>query len=112
MRQGGFASQGDLRPRIERQPGQGDILALYDDAKRTIFLPDDWTGATDAGLSVLVHELVHHLQNVAGLKYNCAGDREKLAYQAQSAWLRQSGKSLESEFALDGLSLIVHSNCL
>jgi hypothetical protein len=56
--------------------------------------------------------MVHHLQNMAGLKYNCAGEREKVAYQVQAAWLRQFDKSLESEFGLDGLSIIVHSNCL
>jgi hypothetical protein len=110
MRQGGFVTQ--RRGDAEQRSSGGDILALYNDARRTIYLSEGWTGDTDAGMSVLVHEMVHHLQNMAGLKYGCAGEREKLAYQAQSAWLRQSGKSLESEFGIDGLTLIVHSNCM
>lgn len=114
MRNGGFvtgpASQNATG--VEYRSDRGEVLAVYDDARRTIHLSDHWTGETEAELSVLVHEMVHHLQNIAGMKYNCAGDREKLAYQAQSAWLRQFGKSLESEFGLDGFSVIVHSNCL
>jgi hypothetical protein len=113
MRNGGFVTHGDTQGRgdAEQRSTGGDILALYNDARRTIHLSEGWNGTTDAGMSVLVHEMVHHLQNIAGLKYNCAGEREKLAYQAQAAWLRQFGKSLESEFEIDGLSLIVKSNC-
>jgi len=89
-----------------------DVIALYDDARATIYLSEDWTGESEAQMSVLVHEMVHHLQSVARLKYNCIVEREKLAYQAQSAWLSRSGRSLESEFGIDGLTLLVHSNCM
>jgi hypothetical protein len=114
VRYGGFVTHASSQsePGGEHRSGRGDLLAVYNDAKRIIHLSDDWTGTSEADLSVLVHEMVHHLQNMAGLKYNCAGDREKLAYRAQSAWLLQSGRSLESEFGLDRLSLIVHSNCM
>ncbi|MGV3633726.1 MAG: DUF6647 family protein [Pseudorhodoplanes sp.] len=114
MRNGGFVGAPTRQdaPNAEHRSAQGSVLALYDDVRRTIHLSEDWSGETDADMSALVHELVHHLQNMAGLTYNCAGEREQIAYQAQAAWLRQFGKSLESEFALDGLSVIVHSNCL
>jgi hypothetical protein len=113
MRHGGFSALNDLQARkIEWRSGRADILALYNDARRTIYLSDDWSGTTAAELSVLVHEMVHHLQNSSGLKYNCPAAREKIAYQAQSAWLRQFGKSLKSEFGLDGLSILVHTNCM
>lgn len=112
VRHRGFVTHSSSQNAPGAEQGRGEVLAVYNDDKRIIHLPDGWTGTTEAGLSVLVHEMVHHLQNMAGLKYNCPNEREKLAYQAQSAWLRQSGKSLESEFALDGLSLIVHSNCM
>jgi hypothetical protein len=113
-RNGGFTTHRDTQrqPEARQESAEGDILALYSDARRTIYLSEDWTGTTDAEMSVLVHEMVHHLQNIAGLKYNCASEREKLAYQAQSAWLRQSDKSLESEFDIDGMTLIVRSNCM
>jgi hypothetical protein len=41
-----------------------DIVAVYDDLKRTIYLPEGWTGVTPADQSLLVHEVVHHMQNV------------------------------------------------
>jgi len=89
-----------------------DTVAVYDDAARVIYLREDWTGATPAELSVLVHEMVHHFQNVAGLKYACAGEREKLAYDAQERWLGLFGKSLESEFRIDPFSRLVKTRCL
>ncbi len=94
------------------QAGQGDVVALYNDSKRAIHLSQAWNGTSDASMSVLVHEMVHHLQNMAGLKYACTGEREKIAYQAQETWLKQSGKSLESEFGIDPLTLLVRSNCM
>ena len=55
-----------------------DIVAVYSDEAQTIFLPEGWTGTTPAELSILVHELVHHVQNAAGLKYACPQEREKV----------------------------------
>jgi hypothetical protein len=55
--------------------------------------------------------IVHHVQNVAGLKYACAQEREKLAYEAQERWLGLFGHSLERDFELDGFSLLVKTRC-
>jgi hypothetical protein len=92
-------------------PGS-EIVALYDPKRKVIYLPDDWTGRTPAELSVVVHEMVHHLQNQAGLKFDCPGAQEKAAYAAQAQWLALFGKTLEEEFEIDGLSLLVRTNCL
>jgi hypothetical protein len=89
-----------------------DIMSVYDDAGRTIFLREGWTGATPAELSIVVHEMVHHFQNLGGLKYACAQEREKLAYEAQERWLGIFGKSLESEFQIDGFSRLAKTACL
>ena len=86
-------------------------MAVYSDATQTIYLPEGWTGRSPAELSVLVHELVHHVQNVAGLKYACPQEREKLAYEAQERWLGLFGHSLERDFELDGFSLLVKTRC-
>jgi len=86
-------------------------VAVYSYATQTIYLPEGWTGTSPAELSVLVHELVHHVQNVAGLKYACAQEREKLAYEAQERWLGLFGHSLERDFELDGFSLLVKTRC-
>ncbi len=83
---------------------QGDTLALYDDATHTIYLPEDWKGSTPFELSLLVHEMVHHFQNVLGLKHECPQQREKLAYVAQDHWLGLFGQSLADDFGLDAFS--------
>ena len=91
---------------------QRDVVAIYNDTTKTIVLPESWTGATPAELSILVHEMVHHLQNLAKLKYECPAAREKLAYQAQDQWLKQFGQDLEKEFEIDMLTLLVTSACM
>jgi Domain of unknown function (DUF6647) len=91
--------------------GGREIVAVYDTATQTIFLPHGWRGATPAEMSVLVHEMTHHLQARAQFKYECPQAREKLAYAAQNRWLDRFGLSLVSEFELDGLTLLVHTSC-
>jgi hypothetical protein len=89
-----------------------DTVAVYSDAARTIYLPEGWTGSTPAELSVLVHEMVHHAQNLLGLKHECPQEREKLAYLAQDRWLGLFGRSLESDFELDPMTLLIRTKCL
>jgi hypothetical protein len=89
-----------------------ELVAVYDDSSRTIYLQQRWTGATAAEQSVIVHEMVHHLQNVAGLKYECGGAREKLAYLAQAEWLKQHGLDLEKEFEVDMFTVVAMSGCM
>jgi len=90
---------------------QPDTIAIYGDATRTIYLPEGWTGKTAAESSVLVHELVHHFQNVLALKHECPQEREKLTYLAQERWLGLFGHSLAADFALDPFSLLVKTRC-
>ncbi len=87
------------------------IVAVYDNRNKIIFIQNNWTGRTPADLSIIVHEMVHHLQHAAGLKYDCPSGREKLAYQAQDKWLAQFGRSLESEFKIDRLTMMVTTSC-
>ena len=91
--------------------GQREVVAVYDDATSTIYLPEGWSGNTPAELSVLVHEMVHHLQNRAKLKFECQRQREKLAYQAQEQWLALFGHDLEHDFELDPFTRLVISSC-
>src|SRR5881275_1766823 len=55
---------------VLNQP-ETDIVALYSNESKTIYLLDGWKGNSPAELSVLVHEMVHHLQNVGQLKFAC-----------------------------------------
>ena len=92
-------------------PTQRRVVALYDDRARAIFLADDWIGTSPADRSILVHEMVHHIQNLAGIKYECPMAREKPAYLAQDKWLGQFGLSLEKEFDVDMFTVVVSSAC-
>jgi hypothetical protein len=87
------------------------VVALYSDRERAIYLPTGWQGRTPAEVSVLVHELVHHLQSTTGLKYPCPQERERLAYKAQDNWLHLFGLSLESEFQIDKMTVLVTTSC-
>ena len=95
---------------LNGQPAS-DTVAVYSDSTRTIYLAEEWTGGTPAELSVLVHEMVHHLQGAAGLKYECPQAREKLAYLAQERWLALFGRDLAQDFELDGFSLLPKTTC-
>jgi Domain of unknown function (DUF6647) len=88
-----------------------DTVAIYSDSELTIYLSNEWMGNTPADLSVLVHELVHHAQNLAGLKFECPQEREKLAYAAQDRWLILFGRSLAEDFELDGFTLLAKTRC-
>ena len=94
------------------EPGQRRPVAVCDDSSRTIFLPDDWGGQSAADKSILVHEMVHHIQNLAGIKYECPMGREKPAYLAQDKWLAQFGLSLEKEVEVDMFTVVVSSACI
>ncbi len=110
---GRFPNAGTDRPSTDPSaaPSDRDTVAVYSDATRTIYLAADWTGGTPAELSVLVHEMVHHLQNLAHLKYECPQAREMLAYTAQERWLALFGRDLEQDFELDGLSRLMKTRC-
>jgi len=112
----------DLQPRAAADdgktasPDQGPTLwqstmAVYVDARRTIYLPEGWSGATPAELSVVVHEMVHHLQSLGGVKYECLQEREKLAYAAQERWLALFGRNLMDEFEIDPFTILIRSSC-
>ena len=101
-----------LRYGADPQPKMPGVVAVYDDEKCVIMLPNSWTGRTPAELSILVHEMVHHLQNKAGLRYACAGEREALAYAAQAKWLEQFKSDLEKEFGIDAFTLKIKTTCL
>ena len=87
------------------------VVALYDEATNTIYLSEGWTGRSPAELSILVPELVHHMQAMAGHRFACPAARERMAYRAQDAWLALFGEDLETAFNLDPAMLLVGTVC-
>jgi hypothetical protein len=111
----GFAWEAPRDVVAASQPGPLDareVVAAYDDDMKTIYLPEGWTGSTPREQSLLVHEMVHHLQNMGKLKYDCPSAREQLAYAAQEKWLGLSGLSLADEFSIDAFALAVSTRCI
>jgi hypothetical protein len=88
-----------------------NVVAVYDDVRRTIYLQEGWSG-TPAEISVVVHEMVHHIQNVGNVKYECPQAREKPAYLAQQRWLQLAGLDLLDEFEIDPMTVLVRSLCV
>jgi hypothetical protein len=66
-----------------------------------VHVNDGWNPETAGGQSILVHQIVYHLQNLASLKYECPQARARVAYEAQMRWLGRTGRTLEREFGID-----------
>lgn len=96
---------------IIQQQGRPNIISIYDSRNKIIYLPDSWTGETAADLSILVHELVHHFQEMRETKFECEAQREADAFELQERWLRLFGFSLEEEFQIDPFTLVMRTSC-
>ena len=92
-------------------PGHWPVTSVYDSLNDSILLPRDWTAVSPADVSILVHEMVHHLQKKAGLKYGCSEEREAVAYAAQEKWLNQNGTDLKQEFGFDAFTVKILTTC-
>jgi hypothetical protein len=88
------------------------VLAFYRTDTETIYLTSGWQISDVKGMSILVHEYVHHIQHKAGMRYFCPAEREQVALEAQQRWLVMNGRTLEEEFGLDAFTLIFLTKCL
>jgi hypothetical protein len=89
------------------------MIALFDDAARTIYLSDHWSGSTPAEMSILVQAMVRHFQNVGGPRtYDCPEERNALPYDAQERWLGLYGTSLSEEFGIEPATLMLITQCI
>ena len=97
---------------INYQRSPHEMVARYDDATKTIYLPDDWTGSTPVEMSILVHTMAYHFQNMGGRKYDCAEERKALPYEAQERWLRLYHRSLLKDFSIEPATLMLITQCM
>jgi hypothetical protein len=65
-----------------------------------IYLPDTFTLGRDDFM--LLHELVHHLQDESGRKFECLAEREREAYRLQTRFVEetQTGEAPNDMFML------------
>jgi hypothetical protein len=87
------------------------VHALYAHHESTIYLSSHVDLTTIQGASVVLHELVHHYQNVSGAMdgYDCARESEQLAYETQRDYLIANKAKLMPE--LDSFNIIMRSLC-
>jgi len=88
------------------------VRASYLPETNTIYLPYDANINTLHFESMLLHELVHHVQNINGISYPCNGHVEKDAYLLEVEYLLQKG--VEDPYELMGLhplTLIFLTQC-
>jgi hypothetical protein len=111
LRYGYLAGAEKKSEALQPETASGELVAVYHDQTRTIYLPEGWSGTSAAELSVLIHELVHHLQNAGNLRFECPQEREQLAYWAQDRWLNLFGTDLTREFGIDPFTLKITTTC-
>ncbi len=77
------------------------VEALYSERDHSIYLPDGWRADNLRRRSILLHELVHHLQYLNHAKVTCESEHEFQALQLQVMWLGEQG--VDDPFDLTGL---------
>lgn len=87
------------------------VVAIYDRDGNRVFLPNTWSASNLYDVSVLLHELVHHMQNAAGVEYECLSQSEKEAYAAQVEWLKASGVDPYKVMQSNPLAIHLRSMC-
>jgi hypothetical protein len=78
------------------------VESVYSEVDHTIYLPDGWRPDDRHDRSVLLHELVHHLQYLNNVKATCASEYELQALKLQVAWLIEQG--VDDPLGLLGIS--------
>ena len=87
-----------------------EILGLQLGSK--IWLKNGWDINDPADQSILLHELVHYMQDANGMFYDCMGDKERLAYYIQEKWLEEKhGISIYDAIGLSPLSMVAAMYC-
>ena len=84
------------------------LHGLYNKEDDTIILPDDWNKDDPFDMSVLLHELVHYLQDVNGMQFNCTQEMEKDSWPIQQNFLK---KVYNYDWNYDKLWYIMISSC-
>ena len=90
-----------------------NTVALYNRETQTIIINETFDPSKEYDLSVLLHEFIHHLQNINGDKrIGCAGDMEKQAYETQRRFLETRGTADTSKLmGIDTFTQLLITTC-
>ena len=98
---------------MQRKVPGHSVVAFYDRTTTTIYLPTNWDHKTVYRKAMLLHELVHHVQNVNKVSFRCEGEREKQAYALTLRWLTEQGvNDPYGALNLDEFTVGLYSSCL
>ena len=89
-------------------------LAIYNNVLQQIYIRKDLEKSYNKVVmqSVLLHELIHHMQYKNKVEFNCLGKYEKEAYYLQDIWLLKQGeKNVMKTLDLNSLYLIMLFSC-
>ena len=87
---------------------QKSLHGMYDQENDIIYLPDDWDRREAWDMGVLVHEMVHYLQDMNEMKFACSAEMEKMAWPIQQFYLK---KRHNFDWDYDKLWFTMISNC-
>jgi hypothetical protein len=109
------AIQALAQPDSECRSDSGPV-AIYDRHRPAVHLPTGWRADNLYHVSILLHELVHHMQAESGMAMSadnpCPGQNiEKPAYDAQIAFLEAAGVDPLPTMGVNGLYLMLVLRC-
>ena len=98
---------------ITSEKDTDSILGVYDHKTKRIYLNiATFSWENEVQNSILVHELVHHMQFANNIPYKCLGELEELAYDVQNKWLLENGKrDVYKELDISPLWILVIKAC-
>ena len=85
-----------------------DLWAFYNLESKKIFLRDTWDLHNPWNKSILLHELIHYVQDMNGVKFPCTQAMEKESWPLQQKYLRQY-HGIEWDY--DALWFLMISTC-
>ena len=84
------------------------LHGLYDKESDTIILSDQWDRRKSWDMAILLHEMVHYLQDQNNMKFRCTAEMEKDAWPIQQKYLKEKHNHV---WDYDGLWYAVISTC-
>ena len=97
-----------LEPSCRKKKNSFTPVGLYDAVSQKIYISKEFKkkSTKEAFNSVILHELVHHLQNQVGLlndKKSCRGRHEVQAYRLQQRYLEKHGQDFYKSININEL---------
>ena len=99
-----FLPQSEMESLFYKGEGKmpNTLHGLYDKDSDTIILPDTWDRREPWDLGVLVHEMVHYLQDQNNQKFNCIAEMERDSWPIQKKYLLEE-HNYEWEYDVFGM---------